>query len=96
MDKMTKFVLMVQTDALHECSRGMASVSPGAIVAMAMEIPPHALSNDMNELYEQAQELIQWYAFNAPEPTWVPEDVLYEEVYEEVEVDDDEEYEEGY
>lgn len=85
MDKRQRFVILVQTEILYECLRNQTSVSPGSAVATAMEIPPHVLDDDLQDLYEQAREFVMWFAYDAPEPDWVPEHILYEEVYIEVE-----------
>ena len=95
MTKAEKFAMLVQTEILFECLKGARSVAPGAVVSLAMEVPPQYLRDDPQELYKQAVELVHWF-FGAPDPTWLPEQMMYEEVYEEVEVeiDDDEDYEE--
>ncbi|MBI3928202.1 MAG: hypothetical protein HY319_21845 [Armatimonadetes bacterium] len=90
--KHDRFVVLVQTEALLEALRSSTPIPPSAAVAMAMEIPSHVLSNDLQELAEQAQELVRWYLMEGPEPAWIPEEILYEEVYEDF-VEDDLPYE---
>ncbi len=68
--------------------KGRTSVSPGAIVSMAMEVPVGCLEDDPQKLYQQALELIAWF-YGGIDPPWMPDQLLYEEVLEEVWVDED-------
>ena len=93
MNKLERFVTLVQTEVLYECMKGLRQVNPGAVVSMAMEVPYESLSNNPQELYAQALELVAWF-YGGPDPMWMPEDLLYEEVIEEYyEEIDDEDYE---
>lgn len=88
---------MVSAEATVAClSRPQASVRPSAILGVAIQLPVHVLSDSPERLRDQAQEIVDWF-FGAPDPSWLPEHLLYEEVEELVEeivtVYEDEEYE---
>lgn len=85
--KQDKFVTLVQTEILFECLKGRFNVSPGAVVSMAMEIPVTVLRDEQQALYVQALELVAWF-FGGEDPIWMPEELLYEEVFD----DDEDDY----
>ncbi len=88
--KLDRFVVLVQTEALYQALKLRPSdLSPASITALAMEVPSQVLADDLQELAEQAVELVSWFFQGGPEPVWLPEDLVYEEVYEEI-VEDDE------
>lgn len=91
MSKLERFVTLVQTEVLYECLKGLRHVNPGAVVSMAMEVPYQSLSENPQELYAQALELVAWF-YGGPDPLWMPEELLYEEVEEEYYEEVDEEY----
>ncbi|MGE0491621.1 MAG: hypothetical protein AB7S38_20585 [Vulcanimicrobiota bacterium] len=93
MDKGLRFAMLVQTEILFEVMKGRTSVSPGAVVSMAMEVPLHALDDNPQELYSQALELVAWF-YGGADPWWMPEDLLYEEIVEEVYTFEDGDYDE--
>lgn len=49
-----------------------------------MQCPPHVLQESPEQLRHQAEQLVDWF-YGGPDPVWLPEHLLYEEVEEEVE-----------
>jgi hypothetical protein len=99
MSKSDNFITLVSAEATFAClSRPKADLRPAAIIAVAMQVPAHALQDNPEQLRHQAQQLIDWF-YGGRDPSWLPEHLLYEEIEEDVEEfvpvrrHDDEEYE---
>ncbi len=81
---------MVQSESIYVClSRPQGGVRPSAILAVALQCPMQVLSTNTDDLRFQAQEIVDWF-FGGPDPQWLPEHLLDEEVEEfvEIEIDD--------
>lgn len=76
---------MVSAEAVYACltRANPNNTRPAAIITVAIQCPPNALKESPEALRHQAQELIDWF-FGGPDPRWLPEHLLYEEVEEEV------------
>lgn len=99
MSKLDNFITLVNAEALFAClSRNKPGMRPSAILSVALQIPVHVLFEDPEKLRKQADELVDWF-YGGPDPSWLPEHLLYEEVEEDIEEfvprrqGDDEEYE---
>jgi hypothetical protein len=101
MSQFDNFISLVQSEAIFMClSRPGNNVRPSAILSVALQCPPQVLSHNVEGLRFQAQELTDWF-FGGPDPEWLPEQLMYEEVEELVEefievdelIDDDGDFE---
>ena len=85
MSRFDNFVRLVQTEALFTClSRPQAGIRPSAILSVALQCPAQVLSQTTEGLRFQAEELVDWF-FGGPDPEWLPEQLMFEEVEELVE-----------
>jgi hypothetical protein len=85
MSRFDQFVQLVQSEALFLClSRPGNGVRPSAIMSVAIQCPPQILAHNTEGLRFQAQELADWF-FGGPDPEWLPEQLMFEEVEELVE-----------
>lgn len=98
MSRFEHFVQFVQAEALYLClSRPQAGIRPSEVLAVALQCPQQALSHTTEGMRYQAQELADWF-FGGPDPDWLPEQLMFEEVeeiveeYVDEEEDDDEEF----
>ena len=92
MSRFEHFVQMVQAEAIFLCTtRPQAGIRPAEILAVALQVPHQMLAPNTEGMRYQAQELADWF-FGGPDPDWLPEQLMFEEVEELVEeyVDDDE------
>lgn len=93
MSRFENFVRLVQTEALFAClSRPGQGIRPSAIMSVALQCPMQSLSENTEGLRFQAEELVDWF-FGGPDPEWLPEQLMFEEIEELVEelIDPDEE-----
>ena len=71
-------------------------IRPSAIMSVALQTPQQVLAHNTEDLRFQSQELVDWF-FGGPDPEWLPESLMFEEVeeiieeYVEYDDDDDEE-----
>ena len=96
MSRFDNFIKLVQTEALFVClSQPGNGVRPSAIISVALQCPLQILSHETEGLRFQAQELVDWF-FGGPDPEWLPEQLMFEEVEEVVEeyIDEEEDEEE--
>ena len=85
MSRFDNFIRLVQTEALFVClSRPADGVRPSAIMSVALQCPLQVLSPTTEGLRFQSQELVDWF-FGGPDPEWLPEQLMFEEVEELVE-----------
>lgn len=85
MSKLDNFITLVSAEATFAClTRSKADLRPSAIIAVAMQCPPHVLFESPEQLRRQAEQLVDWF-YGGNDPSWLPEHLLYEEVEEEVE-----------
>lgn len=92
MSRFDNFIRLVEAEAIFVClSRPQAGIRPSAIMSVALQCPQQVLSTNTEELRFQAQELADWF-FGGPDPEWLPESLMFEEVEEIVEEYIDEEY----
>lgn len=85
MSQYDHFLKLVQSEALYLClSRGGHDVRPSAVLSVALQCPRSVLKPDIEGLRFQAQELADWF-FGGPDPEWLPEELMFEEVDEFVE-----------
>lgn len=91
MSRFDNFVKLVQTEALYACLSRGGDTRPSAIMSVALQCPQQVLAPTTEGLRFQAQELVDWF-FGGPDPEWMPEQLMFEEVEEIVEeyVEDDE------
>ncbi|MCA9777143.1 MAG: hypothetical protein KC800_10515 [Candidatus Eremiobacteraeota bacterium] len=97
MSRFDNFVRLVQAEATVACitrPQPPAGVRPAAILSVAMQCPMQVLAPTTEGLRFQAEELIDWF-FGGPDPEWLPESLMFEEVEELVEefVEEGEEFE---
>lgn len=64
--------------------RSQVGVRPAAIMSVALQTPQQVLAANTEDLRFQAQELVDWF-FGGPDPEWLPESLMFEEVEEIVE-----------
>ena len=88
------FLKLVQSDAIFMCLvRQDMGIRPSAIMSVALQTPQQVLAHNTEDLRFQSQELVDWF-FGGPDPEWLPESLMFEEVEEiieeYVEYDDDE------
>lgn len=76
---------MISAEAVVACltRKNPNGTRPAAILTVALQCPGNVLRESPEELRHQAQELVDWF-FGGPDPRWLPEHLLYEEVEEEV------------
>ena len=80
MSKYDDFIRMVETEAVFMClSRPTAGIRPSAIMSVALQTPQQVLNHNTENLRFQAQELVDWF-FGGPDPEWMPESLMFEEV----------------
>lgn len=92
MSRFDHFVQMVQAEALYLCiTRPQSGIRPAEVLAVALQVPHQVLAPTTEAMRYQAQELADWF-FGGPDPDWMPESLMFEEVEEVIEeyVDDDE------
>lgn len=75
MDKLSKFIAIVQTEVLFEAMRSEGEVSPGGLVALAMTIPTQHLPDDEVDMHNHALDLVAWYVYGTNKPYWVPDGI---------------------
>ena len=72
MDKQTKFVMLVQTGAIVADLQRERTIAM-AVVYEAMRIPVAALSDQLGELSQQAQQYVSYsYGPGGNRPVWLP------------------------
>ena len=85
MTKIENFITLVSAEATFAClTRTAAGLRPAAILAVAMQCPASVLHESPEQLRHQSQQLVDWFS-GGPDPSWLPESLLYEEIEEEVE-----------
>lgn len=96
MSRFDNFVSLVQTEAIFACitrPQPREGVRPSAILSVALQCPMQVLAPTTEGLRFQADELVDWF-FGGPDPEWLPEKLMFEEVEEVVEEYVDEDFEE--
>lgn len=85
MSRFDNFVRLVEVEALYAClSHPGTDVRPSAILSVALQCPAQVLRESTEALRFQSEELVDWF-FGGPDPEWLPERLMYEEVEELVE-----------
>lgn len=99
MSQFENFLKLVQSEAIFMClARPADGIRPSTVMAVALQCPVQVLSHKPDDLRFQAQELTDWF-FGGPDPEWLPEHLMFEEVeelveeYIEIDEDDDGEFE---
>ena len=96
MSRFDNFVRLVQAEAVVACitrPQPPGGVRPAAILSVAMQCPMQVLAPTTEGIRFQAEELIDWF-LGGPDPEWLPESLMFEEVEELVEefVDENQPY----
>lgn len=85
MSSFDNFIRLVQTEALFACmTRPGHSIRPAAILSVALQCPVQCLAPTTEAQRFQAEELVDWF-FGGPDPEWLPEQLMFEEVEELIE-----------
>ncbi|MFA5504322.1 MAG: hypothetical protein WC314_01215 [Vulcanimicrobiota bacterium] len=87
MARFDNFVSLVQAEATVACitrPQPPGGVRASAILSVAMQCPMQVLAPTVEGMRFQAEQLVDWF-FGGPDPEWLPESLMFEEVEELIE-----------